>query len=205
MFSPAAVFTFDMAANRKRRRSLGQDEMPLKRGDIQMLVIDTPPATLISSCAQTDCDTDESKENKPSIVKPEAVNTMDIENENEKNEKYDPTYARHIFENKYEREMEVVLKTPVCSQAILSGTQTFYQLYQLMCSHTTEMCFENGLHTNTLMLTVSLVDRALHALMPKKKIRFRLLGCTCLLLACKIEETYVRLSVYREYGVYIHV
>lgn len=59
-----------------------------------------------------------------------------------------------------------------------------------MYSITAEMCVENGLNTNTFMLAVNLIDRALYALMNSKKIKFRLLSCTCLLLACKMEEIY---------------
>lgn len=98
-------------------------------------------------------------------------------------------------------QMDLVLNRPVCSTALLNRSQSFTELYRSMCCHTAEMCCENGLHTNTFILAVNLIDRALYALMSSKKIKFRLLSCTCLLLACKVEEIYVRLYV----GVCVYV
>ena len=50
-----------------------------------------------------------------------------------------------------------------------------------------EVADEYRLHVGTLFLTVHLLDATLHE-MPVRRTQFQLLGCACLVVACKLEE-----------------
>ena len=56
-----------------------------------------------------------------------------------------------------------------------------------------KVCVERGLESSTLCLTVHLIDTYMHREPAVPTHRFQLLGCTCLMLAAKLEQVKVRL------------
>ena len=69
----------------------------------------------------------------------------------------------------------------------------FSQFYMNLCAQTAELAYHFKVGSSTYLLTMNLLDRAVSNIANNKKLRLRLLSCTCLLIACKISEIYVSL------------
>ena len=108
-----------------------------------------------------------------------------------------------VYEEQSKSVDDLVYETMFCRENdyVLEGVssklfdQRFAQYYDTLCTETAELAFHFHISTDTVILTMSTIDRVVIFLLDKlKRIKVRLLSCTCLLLACKMTEIYVSSS-----------
>lgn len=101
-------------------------------------------------------------------------------------EAYDPTYAIDIYKCRIKNEGNLVLKGPIFGKAYKQPELRPWTR-QVLVDWLIDVTETYKVHANTLHLTISLIDASLKVLeIPLKK--FQLLGCSCLLIASKLEE-----------------
>ena len=104
----------------------------------------------------------------------------------DRTEAYDPTYAIDIYKYRIKIEGNLVLKGPIFGRAYKQPELRPWTR-QVLVDWLIDVTETYKVHSNTLHLTISLIDASLKVLeIPLKK--FQLLGCSCLLIASKLEE-----------------
>jgi len=104
----------------------------------------------------------------------------------DRTESYDPTYAIDIYKYRIKNEGNLVSKGPIFGRAYKQPELRPWTR-QVLVDWLIDVTETYKVHTNTLHLTVSLIDASLKVLeIPLKK--FQLLGCSCLLIASKLDE-----------------
>ena len=156
------------------------------------------------------------QENRAYIVTPTAslpLNVPYIDAPTTRTNSYDPTYAFFLFKNKQRLEVALFLydcwlllilyfmvqdKALVAPDRIILGrfqNEVPKKSYLILCNFLSEVAMDNALQSCTFIACLHLLDRVLASKTLKLQ-EVQLIGCACLLIASKLEDIYVRSSLY---------
>lgn len=95
-------------------------------------------------------------------------------------------YAKDIYAQKFRQEVPLILNTPVFGTLQVDIGRT---LHGRVCNLISEICVEENIPHNTMILSLHLLDQSM-ASRPFKRPQLAVLACTCLFMACKVEEIF---------------
>lgn len=109
-----------------------------------------------------------------------------IDDKKFKTSKYDPTYAASIHSHKRILEKKYVIRRPFLGASSMQPDINGHMRVTLL-DWLVKLAEEIRLSPSTYALTIHLIDQALSRITVKRA-QFQLLGCSCLLIAAKLEE-----------------
>jgi len=114
---------------------------------------------------------------------------IDIDAADNEKPPYDPTYSSSIYSYKKSHEREVVHTKCIFENGTIAGSDITEGMRAILVDWLVSICGEYQVDSNTLFLSVHLLDSMLR-IMPVRKAQFQLLGCGCFLVASKLAETH---------------